>query len=246
MGYIRGNQTSLTFMDNIIRKLENLEQKIEDQACESRELRDQLGTLRVENRVVHEEGRELRDEVGALQVENQAISQNRKKLRFGALESRRALIRCLELYERDSAVVNSRNEVAHGGDIVGDIQAIELAKTYKPKYVAAYKEDFLKVYGIPYSEAARNVYHYPHQVIKAFDIRCSLMEMDKWDRHDMKTLKNKIHDLAQQIINDASDIGDVHQLKQKFEKGGSLLPVFEQMNIQYAKGGELLELPDGD
>lgn len=48
MGYIRGNQTSLTFMDNIIRKLENLEQKIEDQACESRELRDQLGTLRVE------------------------------------------------------------------------------------------------------------------------------------------------------------------------------------------------------
>lgn len=26
-------------------------------------------------------------------------------------------------------------------------------------------------------------------------------------------------------------------LKQKFERGGSLLPVFEQMNKAYAKGG---------
>lgn len=108
---------------------------------------------------------------------------------------------------KDKQITTDRNEIAHGGDIIGDIQAIQCAEKDGSRYVPEYK-DFLAVYKIPFDDAVAKTPSYPEKVIRAFDIRASIHDLHEWHGSEIANDRQAIQDLAKEIIEAASNTKD--------------------------------------
>lgn len=132
------------------------------------------------------------------------------------MEDRRIDNRGLQCKDRETTIV--RNEVAHGGDILSDIKTIQHVQENGLRYASEYKEDFQSAYGIAFNDAVAKTPSYPQEVIRAFDIRVSLLERKSWQDEAVQEDRANIEKLAAEIIKAA--LGEEReQLQTRFEKG---------------------------
>lgn len=119
--------------------------------------------------------------------------------------------------------------VSHGGDILGDIDAILYVEKHGLPYVAEYKEDFPKAYGIEFDEALDKLPSFPQkEVIEAFNILASVRELYTWKALRVQIKRRRIEQLAIEITKEAMET-DINQLPERFEKGGDLAEKFSEM-----------------
>lgn len=122
-----------------------------------------------------------------------------------------------------------RNVIAHGGDILGDLQALQYVEENGLKYVTEYKDDFQKAYNIRFDEALGKLLSFPHKVIWAFDILASVRELQIWNREHLQSTKERIEWLASEIITAALGT-DINQLPARFGKDDDLAVKYSGMD----------------
>lgn len=154
-------------------------------------------------------------------------------VRYGVLEDRR-ISNGIEI-RKDPIITISRNEVAQGGDIIGDIQAIKYAQAQNLLYIEEYKNGFQNAYGIPFDEALTQVPSYPPEAIKTFNIFASISEVRHWQHWEQRQSRGIIKQQAIKIIN--AVLGTERaQLKARFGSEGDLRETFDGMVRLYMNG----------
>lgn len=148
-------------------------------------------------------------------------------LRRGVLEDRRITNR--RGSHKDRTTVRVRNEVAHCGDILGDVKTIQHVVEHGRLHASEYMTDFCHVYGISFWDALTKLPQYPPEVIRAFDIRVSVHELYGWQEPTAHANLVLIEQLATQIIAAASSTV-VDHLQARFKSGGDLEQAFNQMS----------------
>lgn len=93
-----------------------------------------------------------------------------------------------------------RSGVAHGGDIINDIKAIQYVQEQELPYTLEYKEDFHSAYGVSFDEAVTKASSYPPEVIRALDVRVSLRERGPWQAHAAEETRLEVEKLASEIV----------------------------------------------
>ncbi|KAK2731305.1 hypothetical protein FQN57_003455 [Myotisia sp. PD_48] len=152
-------------------------------------------------------------------------------LRRGVLEDRRISTRRGQKKDRKTAII--RNEIAHGGDILGDIKAIQYLEAQEWGHVAEYKENFQQVYTISFDKASE-ILRYPSEVIQAFNILASVGELYVWqgtlragDRETIERLATDITMVAQTTREDS--------LHNYFKENRDIQEKFDELNKLYRK-----------
>ncbi|KAF3492226.1 uncharacterized protein GIQ15_01743 [Arthroderma uncinatum] len=145
-------------------------------------------------------------------------------LRRGFLEEIRTLGGTLSAKDKDIMVF--RNEVAHGGDICGDVEAIRYVEDHGLAYAPQYKEAFCRVYGVQFHEIWTTVQSYPQEAIRTFDILASVRCLYSW-RQDQS--REEIERLALDIIRTVMST-DVMKLPACFGQKGPLQKKFERVD----------------
>ncbi|KAK2731598.1 hypothetical protein FQN57_003280 [Myotisia sp. PD_48] len=163
-----------------------------------------------------------------------ALTITHLNLRRGVLEERRISARSGQKKDPKTTII--RNEIAHGGDILGDIKAIRYLETEEWAYIAEYKEDFQQVYTISFSKASE-ILQYPSEVIRAFDILASIRELHVWQGTLLAADRETIRSLATEITMVAQTIGE-DRLHNYFKKNRDMQEKFNELNKLYRKGWE--------
>ncbi|QVM13111.1 hypothetical protein D8B26_007727 [Coccidioides posadasii str. Silveira] len=190
------------------------------------EIRGQIETLQTQNATLEKKNTVLEKDTAALQND---LSTSRKVhigVRHGVLEERRISNRAGVRKDRETTSI--RNEIAHGGDIIGDIKTIEYAQEQQLPYVAEYKEDFQKVYRVSFDEALTQAPSYPPEAIRAFDILASVSELYAWQAPDQQGRREILEKQATKII-EAALSTEKNQLQARFGNRGDLRVAFNEM-----------------
>ena len=128
-----------------------------------------------------------------------------------------------------------RNEIAHGGDILGDTNAIEYAQRRRHPNIDEYEADFQDSYSIPFSEAAAKISSFPPELIRTFDYLASVRELNLWQQPTVRTVRAAVEGRATRIIRRALEM-DAGALQACFENGGELEQEFIQMEHSFVTG----------
>ena len=155
--------------------------------------------------------------------------------RFGVLEDRRVKKRDMPPRDRDRTTMLLRNEIAHGGDILGDIKAIEYAQRRMFPNIDEYEEDFEGTYSIPFSEATAKISSFPRELIQTFDCLASVRELNHWQQPTAQPVRAAVEVRATRIISTALE-ADAGALQACFENGGELDQEFSQMEHLFVTG----------
>ncbi|EER25120.1 hypothetical protein CPC735_017220 [Coccidioides posadasii C735 delta SOWgp] len=206
------------------------------------EIRGQIETLQTQNATLEKKNTVLEKDTAALQND---LSTSRKVhigVRHGVLEERRISNRAGVRKDRETTSI--RNEIAHGGDIIGDIKTIEYAQEQQLPYVAEYKEDFQKVYRVSFDEALTQAPSYPPEAIRAFDILASVSELYAWQAPDQQGRREILEKQATKII-EAALSTEKNQLQARFGNRGDLRVAFNEMVGDWDQLSPLQQLVGG-
>ncbi|TQB69052.1 hypothetical protein MPDQ_002380 [Monascus purpureus] len=190
-----------------------------------------LWETRNENTAIREENAAIREKITDIQKKVSVLKAAHRALRHGVLEERRITNRKQLSSARQRRIVRGRNMIAHGGDILGDLEAIRYVEENGLPYVTEYKDDFQKAYGLRFSKALAKLPSFPEQVIRTFNILASVRELSMWRECKTRKVKRKrdaIQTLASEIIKAALD-ADISQLAACFEEGGNLAKKYSKM-----------------
>ncbi|PGH19123.1 hypothetical protein AJ80_04201 [Polytolypa hystricis UAMH7299] len=207
-----GNDEGFAMLDHL--------QKLQNEMSEMKDwMKKESAAREKESAAMKKENAEMKEEL--------SISMKASiSLRRGVLEERRVANREGEQKDRQIAII--RNEIAHGGDIVGDIRAIQYCEEQRMRRVSEYKEDFSQTYGIAFNDAATKAPLYPSKVIRAFDILASVRELHAWKGDKVRISRKAIEEIATEII-DAAKCTEQDKLLARLGEGGDLLEKCDEM-----------------
>jgi hypothetical protein len=145
--------------------------------------------------------------------------------------SRRAY---LSRRDRDYTVVRNGNEVAHGGDILGDIAVMCRLNWVHMQFFADYEEDFKAVYGIHFVEACRKLSPSHPKIVRIFNIVASIRELFMWRTSSRAEARRDIDCIATLIINIVRELDDIDEVERRLEASGELGDVFAWIERRYS------------
>ncbi|KKZ60138.1 hypothetical protein EMCG_05060 [[Emmonsia] crescens] len=230
-------------MEKVLHQLSEIRSQIET-------LQKQNATLKKKNTALERKSTALKKESTALKKTSTALEKKSTALemkstvlenelsisrkvhigiRHGVLKERRISNRagvCKARKDRKTTII--RNEIAHGGDIIGDIKAIQYAQEERKPYVAEYKEDFEKVYQVSFDDALTQASSYPLEAIRAFNILASVSELYAWQACDQQNHRQTIEEQATKIIKAVLSTKQ-KELQARFGNEGDLEVVFNEM-----------------
>nr|KMM71963.1 ABC transporter [Coccidioides posadasii RMSCC 3488] len=208
--------------------LDTQEENMEKVLRELLEIRGQIETLQTQNATLEKKNTVLEKDTAALQND---LSTSRKVhigVRHGVLEERRISNRAGVRKDRETTSI--RNEIAHGGDIIGDIKTIEYAQ-----------EQQLPV---SFDEALTQAPSYPPEAIRAFDILASVSELYAWQAPDQQGRREILEKQATKII-EAALSTEKNQLQARFGNRGDLRVAFNEMVGDWDQLSPLQQLVGG-
>jgi hypothetical protein len=154
-------------------------------------------------------------------------------LRLECLEARRVRRLGGKSEDRDPTVVKYRNEIAHGGNIMCDIDCIRRLEGEDYKHVSAYKEDFGVFYKIPYEKALRKLQRPHTKLIRTFNIACSIQELRVWQKPNAEKTRTTIATNANTIIGAFFETENLDELALRFEENGDLAGPYDKMDTEF-------------
>lgn len=157
----------------------------------------------------------------------------RLSLRCGVLEERRIARREQSLIGKEKTTI--RNEIAHGGDILGDVEAMKYVEAHRRLHVGEYKDDFQDAYGLPFDEALVKLPLFSQEVIRAFDVLASVRELNMWQKSEVQNNRATIQQLASEITKAALN-ADIDQFPECFERNDELMEKYDKMDMLFIAG----------
>jgi hypothetical protein len=128
--------------------------------------------------------------------------------------------------ERARGIVRVGNKVAHGGDIVADIEAILSCEKKGLPHVKEYKETFGLMYEVGFDEAMKNISPagtqlYPVELVQTYDIIATAKALNHWKgssqgRAVIQLSREIITQFRAVAVEDQPKCFQHHDLKDKF------------------------------
>ncbi|EEP82321.1 predicted protein [Uncinocarpus reesii 1704] len=148
-------------------------------------------------------------------------------LRMRACEDRYAVQRN---HQADRSVKQGGNRVAHGGNIVFDLKAIEYACRTGANHCQDYKTDFGAVYWIPFDRAVTSIKTFPRELIRICNTVASVEELYQYRNSKYQTDRNAAINFGAGIIQDALQAIDSGDLS-PFRDGAGLAAKVQQFDV---------------
>ncbi|KAK2743931.1 hypothetical protein FQN57_004554, partial [Myotisia sp. PD_48] len=201
--------------------------KMEDQLLEIKGL---VESLQEKNLKLEKDVSNLEKDASNLEKDLLSRTEAHISLRRGVLEERRIFNR--NRLQKDRKTTSTRNDIAHGGDILGDIKAIQYVEAQGWGYVAEYKEDFQQAYTISFYDASTRVPLYPQEAIRAFNILASIRELHAWQSRLIAADREIIEKLAMEITKIAQSAreDELSLLREHFKNNGDVQEKFNEMS----------------
>lgn len=115
-----------------------------------------------------------------------AISKLRGELE--ALKKWKFCIRCDTLYEWIKyGHAETRNELAHGGDIKTDIELLQHVREKNPGHIKELEKAFLKGYDLSANDCASELEGAPDVIIDAQNMRANVTVLRSWQKKKQKS-----------------------------------------------------------
>lgn len=135
--------------------------------------------------------------------------------------------------DRAAAIVKYRNEIAHGGNVLCDMDCIQLLEGEKHPHVSAYKEDFGHFYRIPYEQALKKLPSSQRKIIRTFNIVCSIQERLVWQTPEAKNTRTTVENNANIIIEAFSNTENPIEFASRLEGNGKLAEHYDEMDKEF-------------
>jgi hypothetical protein len=120
------------------------------------------------------------------------------------------------------------NEVAHGGDIVADVEAILSSEQGGSLHVEDYKAAFELMYEVPFDEAMQNippagVQLYPVELTLTYNIIATAKALNDWKESNqghaiIRLVREIIAEVRAAVVEDQPTCFQHHDLKPKFNQ----------------------------
>lgn len=130
--------------------------------------------------------------------------------------------------KKDEKPIQEGNRIAHGGCVIGDVEAIQYAETKGSRHTEEYKANFHQTYGLPFDHVSTHGSKYPPQLLSMLDIHAAIKELNFWKRPKANANMKVIEDSIDQMLAEVKVVSSMDRLPELFEEGGRL---FERSNL---------------